>query len=39
MGLNTSGPGELATRAFLDGVSKGRGGLGSIFVWASGNGL
>ena len=37
-GKTVDGPGELATRAFLDGVTYGRGGLGSIFVWASGNG-
>lgn len=37
-GKTVDGPGELATRAFLEGVQKGRGGLGSIFVWASGNG-
>lgn len=38
-GKTVDGPGELATRAFIDGVTYGRGGLGSIFVWASGNGL
>lgn len=32
------GPGALARRAFMDGINKGRKGLGSIFVWASGNG-
>jgi subtilisin family serine protease len=32
------GPGPLAKKAFSDGVSLGRSGLGSIFVWASGNG-
>ena len=37
-GKTVDGPGELATRAFIDGVTKGRNGLGSIFVWASGNG-
>ena len=37
-GKTVDGPGELATRAFMDGVAYGRGGLGSIFVWASGNG-
>lgn len=37
-GKTVDGPGELATRAFVDGVTKGRNGLGSIFVWASGNG-
>ncbi|KAF6210162.1 hypothetical protein GE061_013264 [Apolygus lucorum] len=37
-GKTVDGPGELATRAFINGVTKGRGGKGSIFVWASGNG-
>lgn len=37
-GKTVDGPGELATRAFVDGVKEGRRGLGSIFVWASGNG-
>lgn len=37
-GKTVDGPGELATRAFIDGVTRGRGGLGSIFIWASGNG-
>uniref|UniRef100_T1KT62 furin n=1 Tax=Tetranychus urticae TaxID=32264 RepID=T1KT62_TETUR len=37
-GKTVDGPGELAARAFADGVSKGRKGLGSIFIWASGNG-
>ncbi|XP_050537398.1 furin-like protease 1 isoform X2 [Daktulosphaira vitifoliae] len=37
-GKTVDGPGELATRAFLEGISKGRSGKGSIFVWASGNG-
>lgn len=37
-GRTVDGPGELATRAFIEGVTKGRGGKGSIFVWASGNG-
>lgn len=32
------GPGPLAKKAFLNGIVKGRQGLGSIFVWASGNG-
>lgn len=32
------GPGPLAKRAFADGAQLGRKGLGSIFVWASGNG-
>ncbi|XP_075979647.1 furin-like protease 1 isoform X2 [Anticarsia gemmatalis] len=37
-GKTVDGPGELATRAFIEGVTKGRNGKGSIFVWASGNG-
>lgn len=37
-GKTVDGPGELATRAFREGIERGRGGLGSIFVWASGNG-
>ncbi|VVC39284.1 Hypothetical protein CINCED_3A022706 [Cinara cedri] len=37
-GKTVDGPGELATRAFIEGISKGRGGKGSIFIWASGNG-
>jgi hypothetical protein len=32
------GPGPLARKAFQDGALTGRNGLGSIFVWASGNG-
>lgn len=37
-GKTVDGPGELATRAFIEGVTKGRGNKGSIFIWASGNG-
>ncbi|KAF6209186.1 hypothetical protein GE061_014931 [Apolygus lucorum] len=37
-GQTVDGPGPLATRAFISGIVKGRGGKGSIFVWASGNG-
>ncbi|XP_071952066.1 proprotein convertase subtilisin/kexin type 4-like [Antedon mediterranea] len=37
-GKTVDGPGKLARQAFKDGALKGRGGLGSIFVWASGNG-
>ncbi|XP_030365014.1 proprotein convertase subtilisin/kexin type 4 [Strigops habroptila] len=37
-GKTLDGPGVLAAAAFHRGVNKGRGGLGSIFVWASGNG-
>ncbi|NWX06233.1 PCSK4 convertase, partial [Caloenas nicobarica] len=37
-GKTVDGPGVLAAEAFHRGVTQGRGGLGSIFVWASGNG-
>ena len=37
-GKTVDGPGPLAKKAFLQGITEGRGGLGSIFVWASGNG-
>uniref|UniRef100_A0A3B4AHS3 Neuroendocrine convertase 1 n=1 Tax=Periophthalmus magnuspinnatus TaxID=409849 RepID=A0A3B4AHS3_9GOBI len=37
-GKTVEGPGRLATKAFEYGIQKGRGGKGSIFVWASGNG-
>lgn len=37
-GHTVDGPGPLARKAFFDGITQGRGGLGSIFVWASGNG-
>ncbi|XP_072157227.1 furin-like protease 1, isoforms 1/1-X/2 isoform X2 [Bemisia tabaci] len=37
-GKTVDGPGDLATRAFMQGVTKGRKGKGSIFIWASGNG-
>ncbi|NXJ96486.1 PCSK4 convertase, partial [Corythaixoides concolor] len=36
-GKTVDGPGVLAAEAFHRGVTKGRRGLGSIFVWASGN--
>ena len=38
--INTAvdGPGPLAKQSFIAGISQGRGGKGSIFVWASGNG-
>ncbi|KAL1263527.1 hypothetical protein QQF64_006266 [Cirrhinus molitorella] len=32
------GPRELTLQAMADGVNKGRGGKGSIYVWASGDG-
>uniref|UniRef100_UPI003AAD4103 proprotein convertase subtilisin/kexin type 6 n=1 Tax=Centroberyx gerrardi TaxID=166262 RepID=UPI003AAD4103 len=37
-GKTVDGPGPLAKSAFEQGIKKGRKGLGSIFVWASGNG-
>ncbi|XP_042334526.1 proprotein convertase subtilisin/kexin type 4 isoform X2 [Sceloporus undulatus] len=37
-GKTVDGPGFLATEAFRKGVLNGRGGLGSLFIWASGNG-
>uniref|UniRef100_A0A669EWF6 Furin (paired basic amino acid cleaving enzyme) b n=1 Tax=Oreochromis niloticus TaxID=8128 RepID=A0A669EWF6_ORENI len=37
-GKSLDGPAKLAKEAFLQGITKGRSGLGSIFVWASGNG-
>ncbi|KAK3588783.1 hypothetical protein CHS0354_011991 [Potamilus streckersoni] len=37
-GRVVDGPGPLALKAFVDGITQGRGGKGSIFVWASGNG-
>ncbi|KAK0051650.1 furin-1 [Biomphalaria pfeifferi] len=37
-GKVVDGPGTLAKKAFINGIEYGRGGKGSIFVWASGNG-
>lgn len=37
-GVVVDGPGKLAMKAFMEGISLGRKGKGSIFVWASGNG-
>ncbi|XP_049417497.1 proprotein convertase subtilisin/kexin type 6 isoform X2 [Epinephelus fuscoguttatus] len=37
-GKTVDGPGLLTKKAFEHGIKKGRKGLGSIFVWASGNG-
>ncbi|KAG9350743.1 hypothetical protein JZ751_024632 [Albula glossodonta] len=37
-GKTVDGPGTLASKALIQGISNGRGGLGSIYVWASGNG-
>lgn len=37
-GKTVDGPAHLAEEAFFRGVNQGRNGLGSIYVWASGNG-
>ncbi|XP_054529689.1 proprotein convertase subtilisin/kexin type 4 isoform X14 [Pan troglodytes] len=37
-GRTVDGPGILTREAFRRGVTKGRGGLGTLFIWASGNG-
>ncbi|XP_059801890.1 furin-like isoform X1 [Hypanus sabinus] len=37
-GKTVDGPAKLAQAAFFKGITQGRRGLGSIFVWASGNG-
>jgi hypothetical protein len=37
-GKTVDGPGPLAKQAFVNGITKGRGRKGSIFVWASGSG-
>ncbi|XP_055860099.1 furin-like isoform X2 [Biomphalaria glabrata] len=37
-GRTVDGPATLARKAFYDGITRGRKGLGSIYVWASGNG-
>nr|KAF6401988.1 proprotein convertase subtilisin/kexin type 4 [Rousettus aegyptiacus] len=37
-GRTVDGPGILTREAFQRGVTKGRGGLGTLFIWASGNG-
>jgi len=37
-GKTVDGPGKMASRAFKNGITRGRDGKGSIFVWASGNG-
>ncbi|KAF8599032.1 hypothetical protein BDV93DRAFT_609480 [Ceratobasidium sp. AG-I] len=37
-GRSMEAPGSLIEKAVLNGVQKGRGGLGSVFVFASGNG-
>ncbi|XP_064610159.1 neuroendocrine convertase 1-like [Liolophura sinensis] len=37
-GKTVEGPGHLARKAFEAGITKGRGGKGVIYVWASGNG-
>uniref|UniRef100_A0A0N4ZN75 P/Homo B domain-containing protein n=1 Tax=Parastrongyloides trichosuri TaxID=131310 RepID=A0A0N4ZN75_PARTI len=37
-GKTVDGPAKLTREAFENGIKNGRGGLGSVFVWASGNG-
>ncbi|XP_032804422.1 neuroendocrine convertase 2 [Petromyzon marinus] len=37
-GRTVDGPRELTLQAMADGVNKGRGGKGSVYVWASGDG-
>ncbi|KAI9504436.1 peptidase S8/S53 domain-containing protein, partial [Coemansia spiralis] len=37
-GATVQGPDKLVTDAFVNGVENGRGGLGSVFVFATGNG-
>ncbi|XP_013794730.1 neuroendocrine convertase 1-like [Limulus polyphemus] len=37
-GRHLAGPGELAEKAFIRGVTQGRKGKGAIYVWAVGNG-
>lgn len=37
-GFGYAGPGSVTQSAFYDGVTKGRDGKGSIYVWAAGNG-
>ncbi|KAJ1856542.1 pheromone processing endoprotease [Coemansia sp. RSA 1822] len=37
-GATVQGPGQVIEDAFINGVQNGRGGLGSIFVFATGNG-
>jgi subtilisin-like proprotein convertase family protein/endonuclease/exonuclease/phosphatase family metal-dependent hydrolase len=38
-GFTLEGPGPLTLAALKNAVTTGRGGLGSIYVWAAGNGL
>jgi len=38
-GAGLAGPGPLTLAALQRGVTEGRGGLGTIYVWAAGNGL
>jgi len=37
-GMRLEGPGPVTKRAFYEGITNGRGGLGTIYVWAGGNG-
>jgi len=38
-GMRLEGPGPMTLAAMKDSVTNGRGGKGSIYVWAAGNGL
>ncbi len=38
-GLTLEGPGSLAKAAFVTATTSGRGGKGTLFTWAGGNGL
>jgi subtilisin-like proprotein convertase family protein len=37
-GQNLTAPGTLTQAALVDGVTNGRGGRGSVYIWAAGNG-
>ena len=37
-GVTIEGPGPMTNHAIVNGIVRGRNGLGSIFVWAAGNG-
>lgn len=37
-GLTLEGPGPLTKAALADGITRGRGGKGSVYIWAAGNG-
>lgn len=38
-GMRLEGPEEITAQAIADAIQNGRGGKGSIYVWAAGNGL